>query len=301
VLSCLIAACLIAVVCLSLSAIYDSDRSESAVVAQPPVSSPGGKVGTDAHRAVLKVMTLNLAHGRKHKAAHFFKRAATVERNLDDVAAVLRRETPHIVAVQEADRPSVWSGSFDHVSYLAGAAGYAFSIHGEHVDGPGLSYGTALLSRSRIDNALSVAFKASWPTFTKGFVAGTVYVGQGAAGAVDVISVHLDFSRESVRGDQLNEMAQRLSSRGRPLIVMGDFNCDWDDGGAMLAAFAKKLGLKTDRPMAAGLETHSLLEKRIDWILLSRELEIVSYRRLPDLLSDHRAVIAEVAIPIDGL
>ncbi len=299
-LSCLIAACLIAVICLSLSAIYDGDRSELTVVAQHRVSPSGEKIHPGARKAVLKVMTLNLAHGRKHKAARFFKKAATVERNLDDVASVLRRERPHIVALREADRPSVWSGRFDHVAYLAESAGYAFSIHGEHVKGPGLSYGTALLSLSRLDNAISVAFEPSWPTFTKGLVAGTVKAGGRTARPVDVISVHLDFSRDSVRGDQLSEMADRLSSRERPLIVMGDFNCDWDDGDAMLAAFAKRLGLKTDCPLAAGLGTHSFLEKRIDWILVSEELEIVSYRRLPDLLSDHSAVVAEIAISIDG-
>lgn len=299
-LFCLIAASLIAVVCLSLSAIYDSDRTEAARVVQHLLPPSGEEPLAHAGPRVLKVMTLNLAHGRKNRAAQFFKKTATVERNLGEVASVLLRETPDVVALQEADRPSVWSGTFDHVAYLAESAGYAFSIHGEHVKGPGLSYGTALLSRSPLDNATSIAFEPSWPTFTKGLVVGTVHGTSRGARSVDLISVHLDFSRDSVRRAQLNEMADRLTPRKRPLIVMGDFNCDWDDGGAMLAAFAKRLGLKTHRPLTEGFETHSFLKKRIDWILVSEDLAIVSYRVLADRLSDHNAVVAEIAISSDG-
>lgn len=299
-LFCSLTVCLVIVVCLGLSTIYDSDRSGPGAAAQHPV--PSSKAGQDRNtgQILLKVMTINLAHGRKHKAAQIFKREAAVKRNLDDVAAVLRREAPDLVALQEADGPSIWSGSFDHVAYLAESAGFPFSLRGEHVKGPGLSYGTALLSRFRFDDTASIAFRPSWPTFTKGMVVGTVCNRNLNARPVGVVSVHLDFSRESVRRKQLDELAEELDAPRRLLIVMGDFNCDWMDGDAMLAGFAKRLGLKTDRPLAAGLETHSMVGKRIDWILVSEEMEIAAYRILSEQLSDHSAVVAEIRLPARG-
>ena len=36
--------------------------------------------------------------------------------------------------------------------------------------------------------------------------------------------------------------------------------------------------------------------RRLDWILVSRDLQFVEYRVLPDKLSDHLAVFAEVRV-----
>jgi len=286
--------------CLCTSPIFDGERERSAGRTRHSAPSRRSKRTSSPRGAAIKVMTLNLAHGRKDKAAQFFKGADAVRRNLDDVAAVLRREAPDLVALQEADGPSIWSGSFNHVTYLAEAAGYAYSARGAHVDGPGLSYGTALLSRLRLEQAVSISFEPSWPTFTKGMVVGTLQCAEDGTCPVDVVSAHLDFSRDSVRRKQLDEMAEKLAPRNRPLIVMGDFNCAWDDGEAMLAKFAGRLALKAYLPLAGGLETHSLLGKRIDWILISRDLEFEDYGNLPDILSDHRAVQTVVRIPSAG-
>ena len=42
-----------------------------------------------------------------------------IRKNLEDVAAVLRREAPLVVAMQRSRRPCAWSGNFDHVQYVA--------------------------------------------------------------------------------------------------------------------------------------------------------------------------------------
>jgi hypothetical protein len=78
--------------------------------------------------SVLRVATLNLAHGRKDSFNQLFVWESTFKENLNDVAEVLTRHRPHVVALQEADAVSRWSGSFDHVAYLA-AAGYPWRAH----------------------------------------------------------------------------------------------------------------------------------------------------------------------------
>jgi endonuclease/exonuclease/phosphatase family metal-dependent hydrolase len=36
--------------------------------------------------------------------------------------------------------------------------------------------------------------------------------------------------------------------------------------------------------------------RRLDWILISPEFEFVEYRTLPDVISDHRAVVATLKL-----
>jgi endonuclease/exonuclease/phosphatase family metal-dependent hydrolase len=244
--------------------------------------------------AVLRVMTLNISHGSRTGPNPLFQDSASIRSNLDAVAAVLEREKPALAALQEADGPSNWSGGFDHVEFLAGKAGFKCSTRGEHVKGMGLSYGTALLSTLPLEDTLSVTFEPSPPTFTKGFVAAAVPWPGRPETAVDVVSVHLDFSRKSVRLRQAEEFIESMSPRGRPLIVLGDFNCEWADEESAVAAIAEGLGLAAYDPVASGLDTYSLLGKRLDWILISPEFEFTRYRVLPDEVSDHFGVIAEI-------
>ncbi|SMG64387.1 [weak similarity to] endonuclease/exonuclease/phosphatase family protein, partial [methanotrophic bacterial endosymbiont of Bathymodiolus sp.] len=44
---------------------------------------------------------------------------------------------------------------------------------------------------------------------------------------IDIISVHLDFSRQTVREKQIAEIRELLIARDNPLIILGDFNSDW--------------------------------------------------------------------------
>ena len=71
-----------------------------------------------AERPTLHVATLNIAHGRGLEAEQLGHTKEFFEGNIDAVAAVIKRENPDVIALQEADAPSVWSGLFDHVARL---------------------------------------------------------------------------------------------------------------------------------------------------------------------------------------
>ena len=55
---------------------------------------------------VLKVMTLNLAHGRKDRWHQMLLKRRQIEEHLDHIAEVICREKPDVIALQEADGPS---------------------------------------------------------------------------------------------------------------------------------------------------------------------------------------------------
>jgi len=247
-------------------------------------------------RPLLKIMTLNAAHGRKEGSHKLLSNRGSARTNLDDVAAVLRRENPDIVALQEVDGPSVWSGMFDHLQYLSRYGGFPYSVMGEHVKGKLNAYGTGLVSWFPLEDTLSIRFSPAPPTFAKGAVVSTVRLPGTSDKTIDVVSLHLDFARRSVRRRQAIELVEKIKNRKRPLIVMGDFNCEWTTGEQTLPFLAHSLGLRAFRPEAKAMTTHPASGRRLDWILLSRGLEFRGYKTLDDPLSDHLAVVAEVAL-----
>lgn len=247
----------------------------------------------------VRLVTWNVAHGRAEAFHQALLPRDAVERNLDRIAEVLRHERPDLVALQEADGPSAWSGNFDHVSALARESELGFSFRGDHnpfgLAGYELSSGTALVSRLPLGDTLSTAFGANWRD-TKGFVVATVEV-PGSGRQIDVVSVHLDFLNPGERKEQILALADVLDGRRRPLVVLGDMNCEAGGAAETFRLFREHLGVRPYRPdlqeptFPAGRPV-----RRLDWILVSNELEFADYRTLAPRLSDHLGVLAEVRL-----
>ena len=250
--------------------------------------------------AVLRVATLNLAHGRKDSLNQLFLWTSTIKQNLNDVADVLSQHKPHVVALQEADATSFWSGSFDHVEHLASNAHYPWRTHASNAESWFFSYGTALLSALPLNETIKHSFESSPPTLDKGFVLAQIEwpIGdKNNSRKVDIISVHLDFSRQSIREKQINEMIEILSARMNPTIIMGDFNSEWLADISVIKDLATKSRFITYRPEA--VDCNSYKSKRLDWILVTKDMEFVNYQVLQDSLSDHAMVVADIRFKIN--
>jgi endonuclease/exonuclease/phosphatase family metal-dependent hydrolase len=245
--------------------------------------------------SVLRVATLNLAHGRKDSFNQLFVLEDAFKENLSDIANVLRDYWPHVVALQEADTDSRWSGGFDHVEYLASAAGYPWRTHESNAESWLFSYGTALLSALPLTKTIKHTFEPSPPTLNKGFVLAQIDLfsdDENKSRKIDILSVHLDFSRQSVRDQQINEMLEILSVRKNPTIIMGDFNSEWLAEISVIKELATKSHFISYRPESPDFNTYK--NKRLDWILITNDLEFVNYQVLPETLSDHAMVIADI-------
>lgn len=250
----------------------------------------------DSPRPVLRVVTLNIAHGRGQAASQFGIPRKTFEANLDATAAVFRREQADVVALQEADAPSAWSGSFDHVSYLAAAARYPHVHHGIHFDvalmGVQVRYGTALLARRELGSPRSYLFDVH-SLNRKGFVTAEVAL-EGRR--LLVVSVHLDSQSVWFRQKQAEQLIETLGGCSLPIVLMGDFNSRWSNPSDAVRVIADALALRSYAPRNRNHPTFpaSIPRKRIDWILISPSLEFVRYRVLADRVSDHRAVTCDL-------
>lgn len=264
----------------------------------PDGCNPAGGRGAALEAESLRVVTLNIAHGRKDSVNQMLLNEETVRGNLLELARLLDRAEADAVALQEADAASAWSGNFDHVGFLLEHSIYACSVHGIHASNRLYSFGTALISPHAFHGSFTHSFAPSRPTTTKGFSLGALAWNPGGRLTepllVKIVSVHLDFSRRSVRRSQIDELVRVLGNIEGPLVLMGDFNTDWQSEDSSLRILAERLELKVYQPEADGLATYSGKDSRLDWILLSRELEFERHEVYPDIVSDHHAVAAIV-------
>lgn len=248
----------------------------------------------------IKLLTLNIAHGRNDGFHQLFQSKNTIKTHLENIFSALIAYHPDIIAIQEADGPSFWSGGFSHVQLMARRLKY-YAIRGEHVKGAGLSYGTALLSRTPLKYVTSYSFPPHFPAFHKGFVIATTHWPANKQFEFDSISVHFDFISAKVRNEQADTLIQAISHRNRPIIIMGDFNCEWESASSaqnssVVTYIARRLNLNAYKPDSKSMQTFPLYQTRIDWILISKEFSFIEYRVLPDKLSDHLGVMAKIEL-----
>ena len=249
----------------------------------------------------LRVMTLNVAHGARRPLPAALLRTRTIARNLDAIADLVRRAGADVVALQEIDRACAFSKNVDHFEWIARGAAMPFHLHAPHGrrDGLGMLHGHALLSQHPLEAAEERRF-ARRACHDKGFVVATMTSPQLGGRSIDVVSVHLEPFFPGVRRSQILELAAALGARRgrtqRPLVVMGDMNTGYGDARHGVGLLATELGLRAWRPEEK-LPTYamSLPLVRFDWILASPELSIVAQTTLPDRVSDHAAVVADVA------
>jgi len=244
----------------------------------------------------LKVMTLNIAHGRGTSFHQLLQSTATTKANLDTIAMLLKREAPDVASLQEIDSRSFWNGNFDQVDFLAEAGAFDQSVRGTHVDGMGLAYGTALVAKLKLANPEAVTFRSRPAVVPKGFVVSTVTWPGNECVEVDIVSVHLDFASKSVRRKQATELIATLRDRNRPTVIMGDFNTDWQQADSALRLIARELELHSYQPDSEAQVTFPAFGERLDWILVSPEISFNSYRVVTDVVSDHRGVLSELTI-----
>lgn len=258
------------------------------------VAAAGG--APPAVRPTLHVATLNIAHGRGLAADQLGHTREFFEGNIDAVAAVIKRENPDVIALQEADAPSVWSGLFDHVTRLREVTSYEHLYHGIHMDvggwGMQARYGTAIMAHIPLGEKQSFTFIPQG-LHRKGFVVANV---EFEGRALVVVSLHLDSQSAEARAKQVDVIMEALAGRKLPMIVMGDFNSRWSNEKDAVRLVAQRLKLDAFEPDSREMLTYhaARLTKRIDWILISPELEFVSYGVWPDKVSDHLGVTAKV-------
>lgn len=241
----------------------------------------------------LRVATLNIAHGRGRSLNQMLIGKRKIRRNIDTVASLLATQNAHVVALQELDVDSLWAGGFDHAASLMEGGRMNCAVLGLHAQTWLYRFGTGLLSEVRLTEPSVVDFEPTPPTTAKGLSSAMMNWRQGEeVKSVRIVSVHLDFSRKRVRKQQLADIIRAINESSVPIILMGDFNEQWRSEDSVVRHLVEEAGMKAYQPESEDLPTYK--SKRLDWILVSRELEFVSYHVVGEEVSDHRMVTAQL-------
>jgi endonuclease/exonuclease/phosphatase family metal-dependent hydrolase len=249
----------------------------------------------DNDKNSVRLMTLNIAHARADGRNQMMQTNQHARTNLENIANVIDREQPDIVAFQEIDSNSFWNGRFNHGRFIAEKANYDHWFTGSHQLSKNLDYGTGLMSKFKLSGSQSLAFNRPFARMRKGLVLSTIEWPTSAGVMVDLVSLHLDFLSSRQRHKEIGALIEMVTGRNNLLIVMGDFNMDFDEPG--LQKLLTRLDLQTWLP-GEEVVTFPRSGKRLDWIMVSRQFSLVHHQVLSDSLSDHQAVIMDITLPI---
>jgi endonuclease/exonuclease/phosphatase family metal-dependent hydrolase len=251
----------------------------------------------------LRIVTFNIAHGRGLTPIQGLTSPRKIRVNLRRIAALISRLAPDVVAMQEIDENSRWSGSFDHLDYLRVYAGFAHAVFGINNRRSGLinlSYGNALLSHHPLLNTETVVFGRR-RVGEKGFLFAELDVG---GRRVPFVNLHLHSSSRAWRLHQLSHLTGWLREKRRsraaahwalPPIICGDFNnpSTRDDATAALWSHLSYYGDYLVRPQTGGTFPSPLPRRTLDFVFLPAICRDVQCRVVRTLLSDHCPVLVE--------
>jgi endonuclease/exonuclease/phosphatase family metal-dependent hydrolase len=256
--------------------------------------------------ARMRLLTFNIAHARGPTPVHQSLRSGKALRaNLLKIARLIDRLAPDIVALQEIDENSRWSGSFDHLAFLQEHCSLKHSAHGVHNRRAGryhLNYGNAVLSRWPIHHREIVSFGRG-SLGEKGFLYAEI---DTAAGRLPLINLHLHHRSRPQRLKQvvrlmrfLEEQHHHRSAHWRvPPLVCGDFNtpANRPDATATLLGYFEQTNNYTLLPKAGRTFPALMPVRALDFVFLPEECREARAEIVRSLLSDHRPVLVEFTL-----
>ncbi len=297
---------------------YAIGRMTSPLRAARSFGPEGAPSAAPAATDRLRIGTYNIAHGRGLADSNWAgrDRQASAER-LRAIAGLLAEQRLDVVVLNEADFGSTWSRGVNQAEAIAREAGFPWRAEGRNIDVGmpfmALRFGNAVLSRFPIVEARAVDYPAR-----SGFEAAAAGKKRGllctlelpGGRRVRLLAVHLEHRDEPVRIASAAVIAGLAAEPGPPLIAAGDFNSmpeGWPRasrgaGGrtAISALLADgRFSTALDTPPGEADFTFSSDRPRmvIDWILAPPGHRITRQRALDSQLSDHRPVVAEIALP----
>jgi endonuclease/exonuclease/phosphatase family metal-dependent hydrolase len=212
------------------------------------------------------------------------------EDHIAEVAKVIRKYRPDVVAINEAHR-GTWQARFgDHVEQLRRLTGMN-GVFGRSYTFLGGEFGNAVLTRGQIVKA--DVHKLPGTGEPRSLLETVVRVNGGLIEMYVTHTTAWASKHMASRDLQLHCVHAHHNATAFPFIVAGDLNAPPDS--EEIARFLHRNTLQVVGD--AKVPTHRVMEQRLDYILADPGWQVRSARVLDDGPSDHRPVIAELAHP----
>ena len=256
----------------------------------------------------LRIVTLNMAHGRGLSAYQGFASALGIKRNLNRIAVLLRRIGADVVALQEVDADSHWNKRIHLLKYLQQTADYTYSEIGINNSRSGrrpLSYGNGLLSQYEIDHSHNTPFGQA-KLGEKGFLYTELSLPWGQ---LPLVNLHLDYRSRKRRIIQIEQLIEYLEDRHRVVggsnyfspIICGDFNSSSapaNDAVRHLFNYLKRHCHYELHPTQGRTFPSVFPARALDFICVPPTYRVRRCKVLRAYVSDHCPVLIDLEIPL---
>ncbi|MBW2512736.1 MAG: endonuclease/exonuclease/phosphatase family protein [Deltaproteobacteria bacterium] len=237
----------------------------------------------------MRFLLYNIRYATGPRMHHYMRSSLD---NLDRIADFIRGLEPDLIGLVEVDHGSYRSGGKNQVETLAASLGHYHS----HSIKYGLNsfwrrvpvlktQGNAFLARDRIRNETFHYFKRGMKRL----------VIELELEHMVVYLVHLSLGAKA-RHDQLGDLYSMVKNSSKPCVVAGDFNMLW--GEREIDLFLAATGLQNANTRNLPTFPSSQPRRHLDFVLHSKEIEVVDFQVPSVTFSDHLPVLVDFNVDI---
>jgi len=208
--------------------------------------------------------------------------------DIDAIAAVINKGKPDVVLLQEVDKFTTRSGKVDQLAELSKKTNMLFTYFGKSLDYQGGDVGCAFLSRYSLSNPSTIVYpRVPSQPGDRILIQATIRFNDQP---ITVACTHLGLYQDE-QDVQVPEIIRNLSASLYPVIFGGDLNAIPEN--STITTLLNSGFVKTNR-LTTNTIPSDKPNRQIDYIMYrpTDKFKVISHTVLPDMVSDHLAVVA---------